>query len=78
MFLEWWMIVIVAIMTGLWAEYRNIKGREEGFTNGVREGAKTMLHILLQDKIIAIDDEGTIHPVQQGDEHDEERIAVNT
>lgn len=59
MFLEWWMIGIIAIATGLWSEYRNIVGRG----TGVNQGAAAMLQILLEDKIIDIDESGKIKPV---------------
>lgn len=58
MFLEWWMLGILAAMTGVWAEYRNIMGRGEG----VKMGATAMLQILLEDKVITIDSDGIIRP----------------
>lgn len=35
MFLEWWMIVILLIVTGLWAEWRYTKGKEYGILIGI-------------------------------------------
>jgi hypothetical protein len=62
MFLEWWMIGILIAMTAFWAEYRNKVGEKEGHTQGLADGAKAILMILVEDEVIIIDGEGIIHP----------------
>lgn len=56
MFLEWWMIGILIAVTGLWAEYRNIKGQRAGYLEGVQK----VISDLYDRKIIDIDDNGNI------------------
>lgn len=58
MFLEYWMLGILAILTGVWAEYRNRVGHRQG----IHEGIKTLLDILSESDIIEIDNKGMIKP----------------
>lgn len=58
MFLQYWMLGILIILTGLWAEYRN----RVGFKSGVSIGMKTTLWTLKEKDIIDIDATGKILP----------------
>jgi hypothetical protein len=62
MFLEWWMIGVLIAVTAFWAEYRNKVGVKEGHIEGVKDGAKALLIILVEDQVIMIDGEGKIRP----------------
>jgi hypothetical protein len=61
MFLEYWMLGIVAILTGVWAEYRN----KVGYRQGIHEGIQSLLTILTEGDIIEIDNKGIITPKSQ-------------
>jgi len=58
MFLQYWMLGILIILTGLWAEYRN----RVGFRSGVSVGMETTLWTLKEKDIIDIDSKGKILP----------------
>lgn len=62
MFLDWWMIGVLIVITALWAEYRNVVGVRQGRHKGITDGATAMLHILVEDKVIMIDGDGKIRP----------------
>jgi hypothetical protein len=52
------MLGVLAILTGLWAEYRN----RMGFRSGVSTGITSLLWALKEKDIIEIDAKGTIKP----------------
>jgi hypothetical protein len=56
MFLEYWMIAAVILVTGLWAEYR--------YRRGVLAGTEVTVVVLLEKKMIKIDSNGQMvrHP----------------
>jgi hypothetical protein len=56
MFLEFWMIAAVILVTGLWAEYR--------YRRGVLAGTEVTVVVLLEKKMIKIDSNGQMvrHP----------------
>ena len=58
MFLQYWMLGVLIILTGLWAEYRN----RAGFKLGVSQGMTTLLWALKEKDIIEIDARGKIQP----------------
>jgi len=58
MFLQYWMLGVLIILTGLWAEYRN----RVGFRSGVSVGMETTLWTLKEKDIIDIDSKGKILP----------------
>jgi len=58
MFLQYWMLGILIILTGLWAEYRN----RVGFRSGVSVGMEKTLWTLKEKNIIDIDSKGKILP----------------
>lgn len=58
MFLQYWMLGILIILTGLWAEYRN----RVGFKSGVSTGMTSLLWALKEKDIIEIDAKGKIQP----------------
>jgi len=52
MFIDWWMMAIFAIVTGLWAEYRWLKG--------FIQGGDTVVFLLKQQKLIETNADGTV------------------
>ena len=60
MFLQYWMLGIIIIMSAFWAEYRN----RAGYKSGKFVGAALMLFSLRDKNLIEIDDKGTISAKQ--------------
>ena len=58
MFLQYWMLGIIIIMSAFWAEYRN----RVGFKSGVSTGVTSLLWTLKEKDIIEIDARGKIKP----------------
>ena len=56
MFLDYWMIAALVIVTGIWSEYR--------YRKGVLEGTTITVGLLHEKKMIKIDSEGNMvrHP----------------
>lgn len=52
MFIDWWMMAIFAIATGLWSEYRWLKG--------FIQGGDTVIFLLKQQKIIETNADGSV------------------
>lgn len=61
MFLEYWMLGVLAVLTGAWAEYRNLMG----YRKGVHDGVKALIVVLQNNNVIDIDDAGTIKAKKQ-------------
>lgn len=56
MYIEWWQVIIFAIVTGLWAEWRH--------RSGVKEGTVATLVVLEEKKYVKFNDNGHLvkHP----------------
>lgn len=52
MFLDWWMLVVLAIVTGIWSEYRWYKG--------ISQGATSTIMILADQNLIKIGKNGEV------------------
>jgi hypothetical protein len=61
MFLEWWQLGVLALATGMWAEYRN----SAGYQKGLRFGIESLLTKLHDERVIEIDNDGKIFPYKQ-------------
>ena len=64
MFVDWWMLFVLAVLTGAWSELRNFQGRRSGYVNGVTDGANTALSILIKDNVVTVKD-GKIVPYKE-------------
>lgn len=69
MFLEYWMILVLAILSGLWGEYRYKNGNDEGIIEAVKDVEERIIRSRLQGSyatvvnlmnrgILKIDDNG--------------------
>ena len=57
MFLEWWMILIVAVVTGVWSELR--------YNKGLTAGIFATVHVLADHKLIELDEQGRVKGIKR-------------
>lgn len=67
MFIEWWVIIALILISGIWAEIRHGLGYREGFKDGFKDidlksemiGSAKLVKALSENHIIKFLDDGT-------------------
>lgn len=51
MVVDWWVFLVIFLVTGVWAEYRNRRGYTEGYHDAHQAAVTNTAHSIMEDKM---------------------------